>query len=496
MTPPRVAEGPEVTTLAVLWSAGLAVAALGTWILYDAGPGLNWGVMTLSLSLVFLGCAALSRGRVPLSPLTPIVLATALAAGTPLTVNAGTQLLIALVVCGLLAAASLLARDDHQSRLSVWTIATLPLQAGVHLAVECLRRLGEALLLCTSSRWRSLVRGVALALPTVGVLGLMLAGADPILTAGRDELVRLLTSLEIVPRAIFFGVLFVLASGTCGLAARGPAETPPYAGADRAGVGDTERGIVLGAVTLLFGGFLLLQLSYLFGNLPAAVGSGVTFAEYARRGFAELTIVTTLSVLLVMALDHGVARGLRGRRVRLVEALLLGELTLLLASAFRRLLLYEGAYGFTTARLYGQVYMIWLAAVLALLAIELAGRLDGHRLVRRSAAAAAVAFIGLVYWNHEAWIVRQNVARFAATRQLDAGYAVWSLSGNAVPALVASLDELPDQAAGPLRVELLKRCSGSRRADHPWYEWNLARSSAERAMKQVCDTGRGQKRDP
>ena len=491
MTPPRVAEGPEVTTLVVLWSAGLTVAGLGTWILYDAGPGLNWGLVTLTGSIAFLGCATTSRGRVPVSVLIPIVLAVALAAGTPLTANAGAQLLIVLAICGLFAAASLLARDDRPSRLRAWTIATLPLQAGARLVMEFLRRLGEALLMCTSSRWRPLVRGLALAVPIVGVLGLMLAGADPILTAGRDELIRLLTSLEIVPRAIFFGVLFVLASGAYGLAARGPVETPPPAGADRAGIGDTERSIVLGAVTLLFGGFLLLQLSYLFGNLPAAAGSGVTFAEYARRGFAELTIVTTLSILLMIALDHGVARGLRGRHARIVEVLLLGELALLLVSAFRRLLLYEGAYGFTTARLYGQVYMIWLVVVLALVAVELGRRLDGHRLVRRSAVAGAVAFIALVYWNHEAWIVQQNVARFAATRQMDAGYAVSSLSANAVPALVAALDDLPAEAAGSLRRELTRRCAGPRVGGRQWYEWNLARARAERAMGELCGGGSG-----
>jgi len=162
-----------------------------------------------------------------------------------------------------------------------------------------------------------------------------------------------------------------------------------------------------------------------------------------------------------------------------------GELALLLVSAFRRLLLCEDAYGFTTARLYGQVYMVWLAVVLSLVALELRRGLDGHRVVRRAGVAAALTLTGLIYWNHEAWIVQRNVARFAATRQFDARYAVWSLSLNAVPALIAALDKLPPDAAGPLRLELVKRYGTASPENLRWYEWNLRRAWAQRALSGI-----------
>ena len=383
---------------------------------------------------------------------------------------------------GLLAIGIGLARDPRPIRPGVWFVATLPARAGMRLAFEFVRRLGETLLLATSSRWRPLVRGLALALPVVGIFSLMLSSADPLLEAARVELGRLLTSWDAIPRAFFFGTLFVLMGGACGVTARGPIEATARPLADRAGIGAVERTIVLGAVTLLFAGFLVLQVSYLFGNLPGTVGSGVTFAEYARRGFAELTIVATLCVVLIAGLDHAVNRGTGSWRAHLMELVLLGELTLLLASAFRRLLLYEDAYGFTTARLYGQAYMVWLAVVLTLVVAELRRRLDGYRIVRRAGVAAAVMLIGLIYWNHEAWIVQRNVARFAATRQFDACYAVWSLSQNAVPALVTALDELPPPMAATLRRELMRRYGAPPSQDVRWYEWNVRRTQAEGAL--------------
>ena len=103
------------------------------------------------------------------------------------------------------------------------------------------------------------------------------------------------------------------------------------------------------------------------------------------------------------------------------------------------------------------------------------------------AVAAALILIVMVAWNHEAWIVRQNVARFAATKQFDARYAVWSLSANAVPALVEALDALPLDITTPLRRELTKRHGAALREPTHWYEWNVRRAQAQRALRDVQD---------
>jgi uncharacterized protein DUF4153 len=493
MIPARTPAEPHAPTLVALWSTSLVIATLGTWLLFRARPGVNWALVTLSASVTLLACAGwrgIDRRHAPcgsahsVAPtlVVTLTLASALAVAAALTADAFAHGLIAVGIGGLVAIG--LVRQPRAIGSSVWSVATLPVGAGVRLAREFLRRVDETLVLATSSRWRALVRGAALALPIVGLFGLMLSSADPILGWVRDRFGEFLTSWDAVPRALLFGALFVLMGGASGLTARGVSEPSGARDlAERTGIGAVERAIVLGAVTLLFGGFLVLQLSYLFGNLPGTVGSGVTFAEYARRGFAELTIVATLCIVLIAALDHAVTRGPARGPARLMELVLLGELTLLLASAFRRLLLYEAAYGFTTARLYGQVYMVWLALVLAIVAAELRRRLDGHRIVRRAGVAAAVLLIGMLYWNHEAWIVERNVARFTTTRQFDARYAVWSLSLNAVPALVAALDALPPDAASSLRHELSTRYDRAPETDFRWYEWNLRRARARQALR-------------
>jgi hypothetical protein len=161
----------------------------------------------------------------------------------------------------------------------------------------------------------------------------------------------------------------------------------------------------------------------------------------------------------------------------------LAETGLLLVSAFRRIWLYEAAYGFTTARLYAQAYMVVLAIVLALLGFELRGPVAARRLLRRAAGVGLAALAALGCWNHEGWIARENIERALETGRLDAGYLVGELSPNVVPALLAGADRLPAVLADDLRARLWNRYRTETRLHHcRWYEWNLGELDAARAL--------------
>ena len=67
----------------------------------------------------------------------------------------------------------------------------------------------------------------------------------------------------------------------------------------------------------------------------------------------------------------------------------------LLGSAFNRVLLYEDAYGFTTARLYAQSYMLVVALALIALGLELRNQVSPSRFFRRTFAAGTAVFIVL-----------------------------------------------------------------------------------------------------
>jgi Domain of unknown function (DUF4153) len=473
-----------MTPVRTLWAAVLVFAALGTWLLFEASIGFNWSLVSL-LSAAGLALFLRLGGNGPSPAVGGLLAGVAVAGGVAaVTANSLFHAGVALADLFLLSAGLLLSTGSGLPFL-----VRVPLVAVRQSLAEAVRRCGELLEAVTAARHRAVVRGSVVAGGVVMVFGWLLAGADPVLAALRDTLLEALERLDIVTRLLFFVALAVGSLGGFGLALRGATAVPPapIPPAPRARATDTERLIVLAAVVGLFAICLLLQLSYLFGNPPALSGSGITFAEYARRGFGELTVVVTLATLLVLALDRRVLRGPLDRRVRLLELALVLELELLLVSAFRRVWLYETAYGFTTARLYAQTYMIALAPLLLLLARDaLRGRHDGRRLVRRAAVAALLAFFVLAYGNHEAWIAEWNLARHRATGQLDVPYLVWSLSLDAVPVLVRALETLPPREREELRSRLHERYRGQQGPKAcRWFEWNWRAGRAGTALESA-----------
>jgi hypothetical protein len=179
----------------------------------------------------------------------------------------------------------------------------------------------------------------------------------------------------------------------------------------------------------------------------------------------------------------------RRRRILVVELIVLGETQVLLHSAFRRVLLYEDAYGFTTTRLYAQAYMLVVAASLILLAHELLRHPSARRLLGRAGAFAVMGMAAVAMWNHEAWIVRQNVARHAETGKLDLRYLACDLSARAVPEVL----QAANRERGVQR-EMTRTAIGERFMwvmDDKWYEWNAGRSRARAAIGAAGIVGPG-----
>lgn len=473
----------------VLWSAGLAAAALATWVMFDAEPGVNWVIWTLA---AVIGLLAFVRSGFSIrSPVTWLsLLALVIAGGASSTADNFLHALICLSVILLLAVAMLLSVDPRVERIKAGYVILAAPMAFVLAVAESLRRATEALNLVRSPKARAVVRGIAITIPILLVFALLLSDADPIFALWRETIHDLIADWDFVPRTIFFIGMLAIALGAFGYADRGhvvaaPSMTPHIASPDRdpRWFGSTERLILLGGVALLFWVFLAVQLSYFFGNLPSVVGSGMTFAEYARRGFGELSVVASFTaVLIILSERYGKIDERRG----LLKAITLSVIVavyLLLASAFHRVTLYEEAYGYTTARLYAQAYMIVVAISLVALVREIMTTLEAPRLFLRVWMTAALTFVVLVYWNHQAWIANRNIDLFASTGKLDTVYLTRDLSADAIPTIVRRLPALPEPAKSQL-TQAIKLRRVRPHADR-WFEWNLGRARAREASASL-----------
>jgi len=127
--------------------------------------------------------------------------------------------------------------------------------------------------------------------------------------------------------------------------------------------------------------------------------------------------------------------------------------------------------------------MVVVAVTLLWLAFELRHELNPARLFRTAGVSATIAFIVLVYWNHEAWIASRNLDRVASTGKLDVSYLTRDLSENAVPVLVERLPQLPEPYKTDLRTQLFRRYADTNRlTENHWFEYNMRRHEARDAL--------------
>jgi two-component system sensor histidine kinase BaeS len=479
------ARAPRRRSVRAAWLGAAALGAEAAACLYDARVGINWTLLLVGLAggVALLGDDARSAARRPL-------LLLAAAFGGAVAVSGDLPLQLALTIASLWSGAVAL-RVGGQLRqsapLGLAALVATPWHALRRVLEESRHRLATGLHLAGQGRHALIARGGLLALPVLTAFFLLLGEADPTFAAWRRFLADAIARLAFFGPALLFAAVALAALGLFGLALHAPqphAADPDAGRHRRATVSAIEQRIVLGAVVLLLGFFLGLRLGDLFDDPGGRSGSGVTLAEAVHRGFTELTLVATLSAALILALERRVASG-GGLRGRALGLLLTGECLLLLVSAQLRLAAYETAYGYTQLRLCVGVYIAVLAFALLALAVELFGRIDRVRLARRAALAAAFAALALGYWNAAGWIVRENVARYARTGQIDVPYLVRGLGADGAAELVHALPGFaPRQRACVLRTLAEDYGASLGRSAPPpaWYEWSLRRAAARAAL--------------
>ncbi len=470
---------------AVAWSAALLTSALGAAILFSAWPGINWPiwVATASISLIVARLAVRKRPETPLLVL--VTWSTLLSVGFALTANEFFQVLIVLSDAMLLGLATITLGTTSWSELSARLLVAVPFLAPVRVAVAAAQETAGAPRSVSSPRSRALIRGAILSLPLIVVLFALLGNADPVIRWGTDRIGAWLPDWSFPPRLIFFAFLLVLTLGansiaTKQLAPRFP-QYPQIPVASRIGV--TEQRMMLWSASAVLWLFVALQASYLIHPPPSAIGSGVTFADFARRGFGQLSFAATLVAAIIIILEYTrpIDATEHDRAVlRRLELALVIALELVLISAYRRVVLYEQAYGFTQARVFAQAYMLVMALALAALGLEISRGRISISFGRRVAEMALGVFTILVFWNYEAWIVNKNIDRGVVTGKFDATYSATQMSRDAIPTLVRRRAEIPQPARDTVEMRLgCKPLPAPRR----WFEWNRGVSAADRALR-------------
>jgi hypothetical protein len=244
-----------------------------------------------------------------------------------------------------------------------------------------------------------------------------------------------------------------------------------------------EINIVLGAINALFIAFISVQAGYFFGGHERVLEeAGLTYAQYARRGFFEIAAVSVLAFALVLVCDGLIPTvASNGRRAfNGLTTLHIGLVNVLIASAFHRLMTYIDAYGLTELRFYVATCIIWIAIAFLMLGAAI---LSSRRsfLPRIIVVTLFVAVIVLHAINPAAIVVQTNLSRENVRERFDVEYAL-TMSADAVPALVEGLTNLSDTKRIEIETEMLNRWDLN--YEPAYRDWNYSRWTAARVVRQ------------
>jgi hypothetical protein len=345
-------------------------------------------------------------------------------------------------------------------------------------------------------RWRgpalAATRGVFLAVPLLLVFGGLFAAADAVF----ETLVVDLFGFDVVE---LFGHVFLtlffawVVAGLLWVAllARNP-ESLALPRPAALSLGVVEVGVVLGLLDALFLAFVAVQVRYLFGGAGRVVETaGLTYAEYARRGFFELVTVTAL-VLPLLLLAHWLLRAGNRTNARvfgLLSGVMVALLFVIVASAGQRMYLYTQEFGLTELRLYATIFMAWLSVVLVWFVLTvLRGRRESFALGVLATGFAAILAINAL--NPDALVAHVNVDRMEAGKRFDA-YYLTGLSADAVPVMIEALPTM-DEADRRIVVEDLEGFSRWSRGNSDWRTWNLSRFRARVLVDAEIESPRSQ----
>ncbi len=466
----------------------LGMGVLFDQLFFDKLPGISFPLYVLLTLAVIFWSAHLQRRRIPKTALymVPLLLFFSgmvfVRAGNLLTfINTVTSLyLLALFVT--LVFRPRLGRYTFKDYLSL--VFTLPIKVLGKVKESLAALLTRNVFVAKHQSLPGVLRGILIAVPVLLLFVILFSSADLVFRQYVSDLFRFNIDIEFWWRTfwvLFVGLFFF---GLFNLFEHKAQAEPEAAAKVRTGRGAiTEVAILLSSLNVLFLCFILIQLAYLFGGAANVTQGSFTYAEYARKGFFELIAVAGLSYLLIFVSERLLLR--QGQRHTLQFKVLSGALVvqvlIVLISAFKRLALYENAYGYTSLRLYSHIFIIWLAVVLLALLYKIFADKRESALAFYMFVSVMALFVSFNVLNIDVMVAHKNLDRYQATNKLDLFY-IANLSDDAVTQIAPLLDSKDPKVRDTMAYYLYWRWRDLQKRDGPWQSANITRKSALRTL--------------
>ncbi len=193
-------------------------------------------------------------------------------------------------------------------------------------------------------------KALLITFPAVMMLTAVLASADMVFAKGVGDF--FIAVFRLIRFEILLKVIFGLAVGfyLFGLLYSANSEKAPAEEKEVKKCDVIIFGIFLASILLIYTIFVFVQFKYLFAG--ATLPDGLSYTEYARKGFFEQFFLTGVNILLILITVH-CTKSSEGRKGTVIKALccyLCAVTIILLVSSFYRMRLYYLDDGLTRLR--------------------------------------------------------------------------------------------------------------------------------------------------
>jgi len=244
---------------------------------------------------------------------------------------------------------------------------------------------------------------------------------------------------------------------------------------------------ILILINAIYATFSIIQFAYLFGGSSFVLPSSYTYAEYARRGFFELIVVSIINFGILIFGITFVKKDSKRIFVAIRTFLtFLGIFTfILLISAFYRMLVYEQAYGFTYLRIFVQTFMIMLFFLFVINIIYI--WYPKLPIIKSYFIISLAIYIIMNFANVDIMVAKNNINRYFKTGQIDVVY-LKGLSYDAIPEMQrllilgrGSSDSEEKQIAEEI-LEYFKERKLDLKNQKSWQSYNISKYKAEKII--------------
>ena len=260
----------------------------------------------------------------------------------------------------------------------------------------------------------SVLLGVLIAVPVVLIIVPLLISSDAAFAAMLERWLSFDRLVELVTVLLLGFFLFLLLFGRLISLPRVRRNAAPVS----SGRGLEPVVVVsfLSVIAAVYVLYLFSQLAYFFQAFSGLLPAGFTVAEYARRGFFEMTLISALNLLLIL-LVRLICRKTDGRlpiSVRLLALFLCIFSLVLSATVLSKLVLYIGSFGMTRLRILTFIFTVFLIVVFLSVAVRLFVRKLPY--MKIALAAAAVLTLLCAYGDIDRVTAHYNVDAYLSGR--------------------------------------------------------------------------------